>query len=238
MSRAVGALPMLNTVTHREFNDKVLRSAHPVLVACGARWCMPSQQLVPIIERVASQFEGRLAAVAVDVDQEKAIARRFKVNRVPVTMLFSEGRLVDFIGGMTDEKNISEMVARRLEPVIEVSELNFDHEVLQSRHPALVFFGAASCRASQQLLPVIRDVGERFRGKAKVARVEFGPENAGLCARFGVIRVPTTALFVNGRLEDQILGAMVGGTKVGGVETSCVGLTALDNISEMLAPFV
>jgi thioredoxin 1 len=229
---------MVATVTDREFTDRVLRSRHPVLVAFGASWCMPSQALVPIIEKVASEYEGKVTAVSVDADRSRAIAQRFKVNRLPVTMMICDGKVVDFIGGMTDQKNISDMVARRLAPVIEVSEMNFDREVLESPVPTLVHFGAAWCSASQRLLPLLRDIGERFRGRAKVTRVEFGPENARLCASFGIVRVPTTAVFVDGRLEDQIFGELVGGTKVGELATSCVGLTSLDNMVSMLTPFL
>jgi thioredoxin-like negative regulator of GroEL len=74
-------------------------------------------------------------------------------------------------------------------------------------------------------------------GRARVVRVEFGPETARLCARFGVERVPTTALFVDGQMVDQILGAMQGGTKVSDVRSSCVGLTSLENLTKMVERF-
>lgn len=226
-------------VSDREFTEKVLRSKDPVLVAFRASWCMPSQDLAPIIDELAAEFDGRVKVVAVDVDRDSAATcRRYKVNRFPVTMMFADGQVADLIGGWTDKKTIAEMVSRRLGPVIEVDQHNFDAEVLRSSVPTVVHFHAAWCSASKELVPLLDEMGERFRGRAKVVRVEFGPDTAQLCARYGVVRVPTTALFVDGKLEDQILGAMVGGTKVGGRTTSCVGLTSEDNLTGMLSQFI
>jgi thioredoxin 1 len=217
---------------------EVLRSKVPVVLACRASWCVPSQDLAPIIDEIAGEFGGRVKAVAVDFDRDNALCRQLGVTRVPVTMLISDGKPVDFIGGMTDKLSISQMVERHLAAVPKVGAADFDREVLASTVPTLVHFGAAWCQPSQRLVPLLDEVSKRFHGKAKVVRVEVGPETAELCARHGIVRVPTMALFVKGKIEDQILGEMVGGTKVGAVETSCVALTSAQNVSGMLERFV
>ena len=196
---------MIETVGDREFNERVLRAGN-VLVSFRSAACATSRALEQVIESVASRYEGTVATVAVDVDRDTAISRRFQVNRVPLTMMFSGGRVVDFIGGLTTEGNISEMIARRLEPVIDISERDFSVEVLEWPLPTIVHFGAAWCDASQRILPELREVGERFRTRAKVTRIEVGPATRQLCASQGVFRVPTTTLFVGGRIQDQIFG--------------------------------
>ncbi len=232
-------------VSDQAFDREVLRSEVPVVVAFRASWCVPSQDLAPIVDEIAGEYDGRVKTVAVDFDRNKALCRRFGVTRVPVTMVISGGKPVDLIGGMTDKLSISQMVERGLAPapkrsalVKEVGKADFEREVVKSSVPTLVHFGAAWCQPSQRLVPLLDEVSERFRGKARVVRVEFGPETAELCARYGVVRVPTLALFVGGKIEDQILGEMVGGTKVGAVRTSCVALTSFDNVSGMLERFV
>ncbi len=220
MSGSEGHL-MVATVSDREFSEKVLQSRHPVLVSFRSAACASSLELAPLVERVASRYEGRIATFAVEADRSAAISRQMRVTRLPITMMISDGRVVDFIGGMTDEKNLSEMVERRLEPVLHVGESNFNLEVLESRVPVLVHFGASWCVSSERLLPAIREIGERFENRVKVTRVEFGAANAQLCSRHGVIRVPTTALFVGGRIEDQIFGH-----------------TSVENISSMITPFL
>lgn len=226
------------TVSHSVVGEEVLRSKVPVVLACRASWCVPSQDLVPIIDEIAGEFGGRVKTAAVDFDRDSALCRKLGVTRVPVTMLISDGKPVDFIGGMTDKLSISQMVKRHLAAVTKVGAADFDREVLASSVPTLVHFDAAWCQPSQRLVPLLDQVSERFHGKARVVRVEFGPETAELCARHGIVRVPTIALFVNGKIEDQILGEMVGGTKVGAVQSSCVALTSLQNVSGMLERFV
>jgi thioredoxin 1 len=226
------------TVNYKDVGEKVLRSKAPVVLAFRASWCAPSQALAPIIDEVAGELKGRVQTVAVDFDHDNAVCRRFGVTRVPVTMLISEGKPVDLIGGMTDKLSISQMVRGHLSTVAKVGTADFERQVLASPVPTLVHFHAAWCASSQRLVPLLDEVNESFRGKARVVRVEFGPETAELCARYGVMRVPTMALFVKGKIEDQILGEMVGGTKVGSVQTSCVALTSLQNVSGMLERFV
>ena len=227
-------MPLKNLVDS-QFRKQVLRSDTPVLLAFRASWCLPSQQLAPMIDEIAREFGNRVQCLAVDAEGDtKAICQKLKVTRFPVTMLFDEGRCVDFIGGITDKEAIAEMIRRRLNPIIKVDELNFDAEVLRSKRPVLVHFGASWCKQSQDLAPVVAEIAEKFRTKAKVTQVEFGPETTRLCSRWNVVRVPTLALFVDGQIEDQILGGMVGGTKTGDVSSSCVGLTSFDNISQML----
>lgn len=226
-------------VTEGDFRKRVLNSPLPVLLACRASWCVPSQQLAPIIDQIEADFRGKLNCVAVQMDDLKAsrVARRFKVTRLPITMLIDQGRVVDTIGGWTSKDVITEMVSRRLSPVLQVDEFNFDDEVLSSSIPVLVHFDAAWCSPSRDLVPILDDVARKFAKRAKIVRMNFGPETARTCARYGVTRVPTLALFVDGQIEDRILGGMVGGTKVGDVRSSCVGLTTFDNIAEMLEPF-
>lgn len=225
-------------VSDRGYSEDVLESRVPVVMAFRASWCVPSQDLAPIIDEISSEQDGRMRTVVVDFDRDSAVCRRFGVTRVPVTMLVSNGKVVDFIGGMTDKASISGMIERHSSSVPRVGKDDFDREVVKSKVPTLVHFDAAWCQPSQRLVPLLDDVSQRFRGKAKVVRVEFGPDNAELLERYGIVRVPTIALFVGGKIEDQILGEMVGGTKVGGRLTSCVVQTSLQNVSGMLERFV
>ena len=227
------------SVSEKDFRTQVLQSDEPVLVAFRASWCMPSQQLMPIVDRLAERYNGRARVVSVEVGPDtERLCRSYNVTRLPVLMVFKDGQSMDFIGGFTDEANVVDMLETQLKPVIELSEHNFDSEVIKSRVPVLVHFWAAACRPSLEMETVINELATKFGRRAKVARLEMRPENARLFALHNVKRVPTTAVFHNGTIHDQIFGAMVGGTKVGGVQSSCVGLTSLDNLSEMLGRFV
>jgi thioredoxin 1 len=223
-----------NVVDHK-FRQLVLDSEKPTLLAFRASWCLPSQDLIPIIDEIADEYGDRLQIVVVDADEKtEVIRRRFQVNRLPVTMLIDEGRCIDLIGGMTSKDNIVQMIEGRLRPVSTVDEMNFEAEVLQSRIPVLVHFDAAWCEQSRLLIPHVDEVAQKFRKRVRVVRVDFGPATARLCSKWGVQRVPTLALFVDGQIRDRLLGGLIGGTKVGSETKSCVGLTSVDNIADML----
>jgi len=227
------------SVTDADFRTQVLRSKEPVLVAFRAGWCVPSQQLVSIIDGIADKYRGRVRVAAVEVGAgTDRLCREYDVHRLPVVMLFKDGESKDAIGGITDAANIAAMIDTQLKPVLDLSEFNFEREVLRSRLPVLVHFWAAACRPSLEMEQVINEVAEKFRGRAKVARLEMRPDTARLFGHYGVNRVPTTVVFRQGKIEDRILGAMTGGTKTDTVRSSCVGLTTFDNLSEMLERFV
>jgi len=226
------------SVSDADFRTQVLRSKEPVLVAFRAGWCVPSQQLAPVIDKVADKYHGKVRVAAVQVGAETdRLCREYGVHRLPVLMLFKDGEVKDAIGGVTDAANIADMLDTHLKPVVDLSEFNFEREVLRSRLPVLVHFWAAACKPSLKMEQVINELAEKFRGRAKVARLEMRPDTAHLFGMYGVNRVPTTAVFHNGKIEDRILGAMTGGTKTEAVQTSCVGLTSFDNLGEMLERF-
>jgi thioredoxin 1 len=233
-------MPVAN-VAHSEFVDEVLRHPNPVLVAFRAAWCMPSVQMGELVERTAQRYADQVKVVAVDVEGEpeaNAVCRRFSVTRLPVLMMFRDGQVTDVLGGLAAQETVLEMVDRELKPVRDVDAFTFEADVLRSVVPVIVHVDAAWCSASAELRPVLDSVAAQLGGKAKIMRLEFGPANAGLCARYGFQRVPTIALFHGGVLRDQILGAMRGDPKADSVRSSRVGLTPEENITEMVGRFL
>jgi len=231
----------ISTVSERDFDRIVVRGDSPVMVSFRAGWCVASQQFAPMVERAAGRLDGQLKVVAVDVEAspaDNAICRRFHVNRLPVVLLFRNGRVVDVLGGVASQETVDEMADRQLRPVVEVDELTFGVEVLQSRIPVLVHVDALWCVASQELRPAVQAAAARFDGRARVVRLGFGPETARVCAEFGFRRVPTLALFSNGRIEDQIFGAMGGGAKDVPNGFDRAGSDAEDRIIQMVERFV
>ncbi len=225
------------TVVDSDFKRQVLDSPDPVLVSFRASWCQPSQLLAPVIDDMANRFGDRMRFVAVnEEDKSKGIRKRTRVTRLPVTMMFDGGQSVDFIGGLASRGTIVDMIKKRLQPVIEVNEFNFDADVLRSRLPVLAHFHAVWCRQSLGLIPVIDRIAQEYRGRLKTVRIEFGPDTTQLCARLQVSRVPTLSLFVNGQIRDQIFGGLAGAAKVRGVRGSGVGPDSFEKIEQLVAP--
>ncbi len=100
--------------------------------------------------------------------------------------------------------------------VSQVSDDNFESEVLQSETPVLVDFWAPWCGPCRMLGPTIDQVAEEFDGKAKFVKVNVD-ENPSISSHYNIKGIPTLLLFKDGVIKDQI-----------------VGNTAKDNISRMI----
>jgi len=74
------------------FDSEVLKASGPVLVDFSATWCGPCKKLEPIVHEIASDYEGRVKVVKVDVDSAPGIAARFGVLSVPTLLVFRDGQ--------------------------------------------------------------------------------------------------------------------------------------------------
>ena len=70
--------------------DEIVVSGH-VLVDFWAAWCMPCRMVAPIIDELASEYEGRVTVAKVDIDSEGALATRYDITSIPTIILFKNG---------------------------------------------------------------------------------------------------------------------------------------------------
>ena len=93
------------------------------------------------------------------------------------------------------------------EHVSEVTDANFEQEILESPLPALVDFWAAWCGPCRIIAPIVEEIAEEYKDRARVANMNVD-DNASTPARYGVRGIPALLLFKNGELVDQIIGAV------------------------------
>lgn len=92
--------------------------------------------------------------------------------------------------------------------VIEISDANFQSEVVSSPIPVLVDFYATWCGPCKMIAPVIEQLANEYAGRVKVAKLDV--DNApGAAARHGITGVPTLLLFRDGQVLQRVVG-MVG----------------------------
>ena len=89
--------------------------------------------------------------------------------------------------------------------VAEVSDSNWEAEVMQSDRPVLVDFWAAWCGPCRMLAPTVEQVAEKYNGKAKVVKLNVD-ENIEISGKYGIRGIPTLVLFNGGQEVDRHVG--------------------------------
>ncbi|PVM84517.1 thioredoxin [Caulobacter radicis] len=108
-------MSLLKDVTTAEFEAEVLASNIPVLIDFHAVWCGPCKASVPALEDAAREFEGEIAFVKVDIDQEPTIAERYNVQGVPTFIVIKDGEAVERFSGLVSRGKLASV----LEPFAE-----------------------------------------------------------------------------------------------------------------------
>jgi thioredoxin 1 len=91
--------------------------------------------------------------------------------------------------------------------ILQVTDGDFEQEILKSGIPALVDFWAAWCGPCRAIAPVVEELAKDYAGKVKVAKMNVD-ENSKTPVKYGIRAIPTLILFKNGDVVDQITGAV------------------------------
>jgi len=91
------------------------------------------------------------------------------------------------------------------ETVLELTDANFEAEVVNSEHPVLVDFWAEWCMPCRMLAPVIDDLSQEYEGKVKVGKVDTDA-NREISVKYGISAIPTIILFKGGEVHKKFVG--------------------------------
>lgn len=95
----------------------VLSAEGLVMVDFWAAWCGPCQMVGPIVEELASEYEGKLKVLKLNTDENPDIAGRYQIMSIPTLNFFKGGKVIDRIVGAAPKKQFKEKIDQLLSKV-------------------------------------------------------------------------------------------------------------------------
>ena len=101
-------------VTDQNFETTVGGSTQLVLVDFWATWCAPCKMLKPVVEELATEYQGKIKIGKMDVDSNSATPMRYKVTGIPTLLVFKGGQVVEQIVGYKPKDAIAQALNKHL----------------------------------------------------------------------------------------------------------------------------
>lgn len=101
-------------LTAQNFKSTVGSSTTPVLIDFWAPWCGPCKAIAPILEELATEFDGKLTIAKVNIDDHGEVASEYGIRAIPTMLLFKGGQVVEQLVGMMPKASLKTKLAAHI----------------------------------------------------------------------------------------------------------------------------
>ena len=105
---------MVEKFSDATFEEQVIKSDKLAIVDFTAVWCGPCRMVAPIIHDLAAEYEGRVIAGEINVDENPKVTAQFGVRNIPTVLFIKDGKVVDKQVGAVPKANYKALVEKNL----------------------------------------------------------------------------------------------------------------------------
>lgn len=105
---------MVKDITDKDFDQEVIKAGTPVLVDLWAPWCGPCRMIGPVVEKLSTEYEGKVKFCRINVDENQKTAARYRVMSIPTLILFKEGKPAETVVGAVPESALKSKIDAHL----------------------------------------------------------------------------------------------------------------------------
>ena len=100
------------TATESNFTEEVLKSNTPVLVDFWAEWCGPCRMIAPVLDELATEYDGKVKIAKVNIDEHQNLAMQYKVTSIPTLLLIKDGQVMEQMVGAKSKRDLKASIDR------------------------------------------------------------------------------------------------------------------------------
>ena len=109
---AEGAEMHVKVFTDRNFDKTIEKGV--TFVDFWAEWCRPCRMQGPIVEEIAAELKDKITVGKLDIDNNRMVPQRFKVQNIPTMLIFKDGVMVERIVGLTDKATLMNYINKHI----------------------------------------------------------------------------------------------------------------------------
>jgi thioredoxin 1 len=106
------ASPLIVTLTQDNFEKEALQSTTPVLVDFWAEWCGPCKMIAPVLDELATEYQGKVKIGKVNVDDYQNLAAQYGIRSIPTLLVLKNGQVAEQMIGAKSKRDLKASLDR------------------------------------------------------------------------------------------------------------------------------